>query len=99
MKEIGIKMALGAREKFVIRQLLAETMVLTGAGGAIGLLVSFAICLAVPAKGLGESIGRPELSPAIAAATAAILGVIGFLAGYFPAKEASRLDPVVAMKL
>jgi len=98
-KEIGIKMALGAREKFVIRQLLAETMVLTGAGGAVGLLVSFAICLAVPARGLGESIGRPELSPAIAAATAAILGAIGFLAGYFPAKEASRLDPVVAMKL
>jgi ABC-type antimicrobial peptide transport system permease subunit len=35
----------------------------------------------------------------IALATAAILGGIGFLAGYFPAREASRLDPVVAMKL
>lgn len=98
-REIGIKMALGARERFVLRQLLAETLVLTGVGGAIGLLVSFAICMAVPAQGLGESVGRPELSPAIALATAAILGTIGFLAGYFPAREASRLDPVVAMKL
>jgi len=98
-REIGIKMALGARERFVLRQLLVETMVLTGTGGAIGLLLSFAICLAVPAKGLGETIGRPELSPVIALVTAAVLGTIGFLAGYFPAKEASRLDPVVAMKL
>jgi putative ABC transport system permease protein len=98
-REIGIKMALGAREKFILRQLLLETMALTGLGGAAGLLVSFAICAAVPAKGMGESIGRPELSPAIALATAAILGGIGFLAGYFPAREASRLDPVVAMKL
>lgn len=98
-REIGIKMALGARERFVLRQLLSETLVLTGVGGAIGLLVSFAICMAVPEKGLGESIGRPELSPVIAFVTAAILGMIGFLAGYFPAREASRLDPVVAMKL
>ncbi len=98
-REIGIKMALGARERFVLRQLLVETMVLTGTGGAIGLLLSLVICLAVPAKGLGDTIGRPELSPVIALATAAILGTIGFLAGYFPAKEASRLDPVVAMKL
>jgi putative ABC transport system permease protein len=98
-KEIGIKMALGARERFVLRQLLVETLVLTGVGGAIGLLLSLAICLAVPEKGLGDTIGRPELSPVIALTTAAVLGTIGFLAGYFPAREASRLDPVVAMKL
>jgi putative ABC transport system permease protein len=98
-REIGIKMALGAKEKFVLRQFLLETMLLTGAGGAIGLLISFLICAAVPANGLGEAIGRPELSPSIALGTAAILGAIGFIAGYFPAREASRLDPVVAMKL
>jgi putative ABC transport system permease protein len=98
-REIGIKMALGARERFVLRQLLVETMVLTGTGGAIGLLLSLVICLAVPTKGLGDTIGRPELSPVIALVTAAVLGTIGFLAGYFPAREASRLDPVVAMTL
>ena len=98
-REIGIKMALGAREKFILRQFLLETMLLTGVGGATGLLVAFAICAAVPAKGLGDAVGRPELSPAVALLTAAVLGGIGFLAGYFPAREASRLDPVVAMKL
>jgi len=98
-REIGIKMALGAKEKFILRQFLLETLLLTGVGGAAGLLFAFLICAAVPAKGLGEIVGRPELSPAIALLTAAILGGIGFLAGYFPAREASRLDPVIAMKL
>lgn len=98
-REIGIKMALGAKEKFILRQFLLETMLLTGVGGAAGLLISFALCAAVPEKGLGDVVGRPELSPAVAVLTASILGGIGFLAGYFPAREASRLDPVVAMKL
>ncbi len=98
-KEIGIKMALGAREGFILRQFLLETLLLTAAGGAIGLLLSIGICAAVPAQGLGETVGRPELSPALAGLTAGILGLIGFVAGYFPAREASRMDPVVAMKL
>ncbi len=98
-REIGIKMALGARERFILRQFLLETMLLTAVGGAAGLLIAFGICAAVPAKGLGETVGRPELSPMIALGTAGILGAIGFLAGYFPAREASRLDPVIAMKL
>jgi putative ABC transport system permease protein len=99
MREIGIKMALGAREKFILRQFLLETLLLTAVGGGAGLLIAFGICAAVPAKGLGDVVGRPELSPMIALATAGILGAIGFLAGYFPAREASRLDPVIAMKL
>jgi ABC-type antimicrobial peptide transport system permease subunit len=39
------------------------------------------------------------VSPYVAALTASALGLVGLLAGYFPARDASRLDPVVAMKL
>ena len=46
-----------------------------------------------------EFLGKPTLSWPIGAVTVAILGTAGLLAGYFPAREASRLDPVVAMKL
>ncbi len=46
-----------------------------------------------------QYVGDPNVSFAVAAVTAAILGLTGLIAGYFPAKEASRLDPVVAMKL
>jgi putative ABC transport system permease protein len=98
-KEIGIKMALGARGRWLLRQLLLETLLITGMGGAIGFAISFAVCAIFPKFGVGEYVGNPDLSLSVAALTAAILGVTGLVAGYFPARDASRLDPVVAMKL
>jgi putative ABC transport system permease protein len=97
-REIGIKMALGAKSGSILKQFLMETMVLTGTGGAIGLLISIGICSAFPAN-LVEYVGLPVVSPYVAALTASALGLVGLLAGYFPARDASRLDPVVAMKL
>jgi putative ABC transport system permease protein len=96
-KEIGIKMALGARARFILSQLLLETLLLTGLGGAIGFGLSWTICAAFP-KSLEEYVGHPEISPFLALVTVAILGVIGLLSGWFPARAASRLDPVYAMK-
>lgn len=97
-REIGIKMALGAKSRLVLSQFLLETMLLTGIGGAIGLAVSYAICAGFP-RDFEEFVGVPTLSPGLALLTAAVLGLVGFLAGYFPARDASNLDPVVAMKL
>jgi putative ABC transport system permease protein len=98
-REVGIKMALGARAKAVLRQFLMETMLITSVGGAIGFAISLAVCWVFPKFGVTEYVGDPNVSFAVAAVTAAILGLTGLTAGYFPAKEASRLDPVVAMKL
>jgi putative ABC transport system permease protein len=98
-KEIGIKMALGARQGWILRQFLLETALITSAGGAIGFLISYAICFVVPKLGATEFVGDPEISLSVAALTALVLGITALLAGYFPAKEASRLDPVIAMKL
>jgi putative ABC transport system permease protein len=97
-REIGIKMALGARGRAILGQFLLETMILTAIGGAIGLAISFGICAAFPTN-LEEYVGLPTLSPGLAVLTASVLGLVGFVAGYFPARDASRLDPVVAMKL
>jgi putative ABC transport system permease protein len=98
-KEIGIKMALGARDRWLLRQLLLETMLITGMGGALGFLISFVVCAVFPKFGVTEFVGDPDLSLSVAALTAMILGLTGLVAGYFPARDASRLDPVVAMKL
>jgi putative ABC transport system permease protein len=97
-REIGIKMALGARSRAILTQFMLETMILTAIGGAIGLAISFGICSAFPVD-LEEYVGLPTLSPGLAVLTATVLGLVGFLAGFFPAREASRLDPVIAMKL
>ncbi len=98
-REIGIKMALGAKAGFIMRQFLLETLVLTSIGGAVGVAVAAAICAVFPKLGLTEYVGVPVVSPTVAALTSSLLGLIGLLAGYFPARDASRLDPVVAMKL
>lgn len=98
-KEIGIKMALGAKQRFILGQFLLETLLVTAVGGLIGFAVSFAICAVFPKFGFTDAVGIPEVSPGVAAITIGILGFIGLLAGWFPAREASRLDPVVAMKL
>ncbi|HUR82609.1 MAG TPA: ABC transporter permease [Thermoanaerobaculia bacterium] len=102
-REIGIKMALGAKQRFILTQFLIETMLVTALGGAIGFGITFGLCWIFPrtplTAGAIEYIGAPELSPLVAVLTAAALGLVGLVAGYFPARDASRLDPVVAMKL
>jgi len=98
-KEIGIKMALGARQRWVMRQLLLETVLITAIGGAVGFAISWSMCAIFPRFGVTRFVGDPEISLPVAALTAIVLGLTGLLAGYFPAREASRLDPVVAMKL
>ena len=57
------------------------------------------MCAIFPKFGVTEYVGNPDVSFSVAAVTAAILGLTGLVAGYFPAKDASYLDPVVAMKL
>jgi putative ABC transport system permease protein len=71
-REIGIKMALGAKPRAVLSQLLLETVLLTGIGGAIGMLMAWGICLLVPDN---EYVGKPEFSATLGMMTAAMLGV------------------------
>ena len=98
-REIGIKMALGAKPRLVLGQFLLETLVITFVGGAIGILITMGICAIFPALNLTDYVGNPAISPGSAAVTAAMLGLIGFISGYFPARTAASLDPVVAMKM
>ncbi len=97
-REIGVKMALGARPSSILAQFLLETLFLTIGGGALGLAIAAGICSMFP-EAFTEFVGRPVLSPGVTAITAGLLGAVALVAGYFPARDASRLDPVVAMKM
>jgi putative ABC transport system permease protein len=98
-REIGIKLAVGAKPRFIQAQFLLETLTLTAVGGLLGFLITLGILVVFPHLGLDKYIGTPEASPLVVLTTAALLGLIGLVAGYFPARRASLLDPVVALKL
>jgi ABC-type antimicrobial peptide transport system permease subunit len=91
-------MALGAKQRWILLQFLMETMLVTALGGVVGFAISIGICAVFP-KAAEEFVGHPSVSPVVALLTALSLGIVGLVAGYFPARDASRLDPVVAMKL
>jgi putative ABC transport system permease protein len=98
-REIGIKMALGAKSRLILSQFLVETLVMVIIGGIIGILLTHGICSLFPAFNLTDYVGTPHISPTAAIITASLLGLIGFVSGYFPARTAANLDPVVAMKM
>ncbi|MBM4194881.1 MAG: ABC transporter permease [Gemmatimonadetes bacterium] len=93
-REIGIRKAVGARARDVERQFLAEAVLLSAAGGLIGVLVGWAVAALVAAVSpLPAAITWWSVAVAIA------LGAgIGVLFGVYPARRAARLDPIAAMR-
>lgn len=98
-QEIGIKMALGARPRAIMGQFMLECAFVTVVGGALGLAIAWAVCSAFPVLGLGPHLGTPVISPQVGIVTASLLGLLAMVAGWFPARVASRLDPAIAMKM
>jgi putative ABC transport system permease protein len=101
-REIGVKMALGAKARQVMLPFVLEALLMTVIGGVVGTAVSLGLIFGIAALPLqGEAfdiMGRPTFSPAIAAATALILGVIGTLSGFFPARRAALVNPAVSLR-
>jgi len=102
-REIGVKMALGAKRRWIIIPFVAEGMLYTLIGGALGIIIAtliVAACSFIPVESnkVLAFLGRPTLSPMIGVATSAILGIIGLLAGYFPARRAASVDPAATLR-
>jgi putative ABC transport system permease protein len=107
IREIGLRRALGARRRHIIVQFLAEALVLTLIGGAIGIALSYAFSAAVGTLPLlgplyEDTSGKGDIHLAISLSTVllstAILAVVGVLSGIVPAVRASHLDPVTALR-
>ena len=93
-REIGIRLAVGARRSDIRNQFLIEAVVLSAAGGVIGILIGLPSGLGISAA-LGLPLVVSPLAILIAFSVAAIIG-IGF--GLYPAVRAARLDPIVALR-
>jgi len=93
-REIGIRMAIGARSSAVRSQFLIESIVLSLTGGTIGIILGVVFSLAIP-----KLLGWPTL-----VSTMAIIGsvlfsaAVGIFFGYYPARKAAALDPIEALR-
>jgi putative ABC transport system permease protein len=101
-REIGVKMAVGARRRYILAQFIFEALLIAFIGGAIGILFSWSVISIVrliPAEdGPMQFLGRPILSFGITFMTAGILAIIGLLSGFFPARKAASVDPVESLR-
>jgi putative ABC transport system permease protein len=100
IREIGVRKALGARRRDILRQFLVESVVLAGFGGVLGVLGAAVFSLALAAV-LGSIMSASFTAPVRPWAVALALGVasaVGLVAGIYPASRAAALDPVVALR-
>jgi putative ABC transport system permease protein len=93
-QEIGIRMALGARPADVLRSVLAEGALLAGAGTVLGL--AGALALTRYLQTLLYEVSATD--PAVLAASAGILVAIALAAAFLPARRATKLDPMIALR-
>jgi putative ABC transport system permease protein len=93
-KEIGLRMAVGARGKDVMRQFLFEAMVISAAGGLLGIVIGVIASIAI-ARSLQWSTVVSPMSVLLAFGVAAAVGIFF---GWYPARRAAQLDPIVALR-
>jgi putative ABC transport system permease protein len=93
-REIGIRMAIGARSSAVRSQFLIESIVLSLTGGTVGIILGVAFSLAIPAF-----LGWPTLVSMMAIIGSVLFSAaVGIFFGYYPARKAASLDPIEALR-
>ena len=93
-REIGLRMAVGARTRDVLRQFLAEAVALSLAGGAVGVGLGLAV-----SQVLTRSLGWPTLVTPLGIVVAfTFAAAVGVFFGYYPARKAASLDPIEALR-
>jgi ABC-type antimicrobial peptide transport system permease subunit len=93
-REIGLRMAIGARRMHVLLQFLTEAVLLSVTGGIAGILVGIGFSLAIP---LLSGWAAPISATAVAGGFL-FSAAVGIFFGYYPARKAAHLDPIEALR-
>jgi len=101
-REIGIRLAVGAKRSQILAQFILEALLIAFIGGVLGMLFCWGVVSVVrtlPSNdGVMQFFGRPVFSLGTMLLTASILALIGLIAGVFPARRAASTDPVESLR-
>ncbi|MDR2028024.1 MAG: ABC transporter permease [Treponema sp.] len=92
-REIGIRLAVGARKRDILLQFLSESIILSLLGGLTGIGLAFLVCRVLGALGIPT-----ELNPLVTAGAAFFAALVGVGFGYYPARKAAGLYPIDALR-
>lgn len=93
-REIGIRKAIGAKRRDILSQFLIESVVLTVIGGALGVLLGWLLSFSA-GRFLNIPIGLTLSAPLLAFAVSSVIGIVF---GYYPARRAAHMQPIVALR-
>lgn len=101
-REIGVKMAVGARKIYILMQFIIEALGITFFGGFLGMAIAYILTesfkMAPIESEVLEFMGRPTVSLEIGLVVTIIIGILGFFAGLFPALKAASINPTEALR-
>jgi putative ABC transport system permease protein len=97
-REIGLRRSIGARRRDILGQVLLEAVLVVALGALLGFLIAYGLARLVALMPIEEFVGVPTISTNVTLFTAALLGLVGLVAGLLPARRAARLDPAEALR-
>lgn len=98
-KEIGLRKAIGARDRDIMLQILAESVMLTLIGGLIGIALTYLASMVANQFLTEDSIITLKMSPSVVALATFVSFFVGVVFGVYPARNASKLQPVDALRV
>jgi putative ABC transport system permease protein len=99
-REIGVKLAVGARRRTILFQFFSESLTIMLVGGLVGFAFSGAVVRLVQSmpETVTQFLGTPQISPLVAVSSISILLLIGTVAGFIPARNAASTNPITALR-
>lgn len=98
-REIGLRLAVGARRRDIVAQFFIETFTIVAFGGVLGVAIGIGGCMVLASLDLPDIVPVPILTGGILALAVGVMGGVGLVAGVIPAWRASQIDPALTLRV